>query len=136
MLTAYLSSARSPSPEQATHVKDPKAELVERLLRHLETDWRPEHTTLEPANGDELHITARPGAEVTRLVLTCNGSGHITIRLNTDVSPSRTSVRHCGAKADTVARIKLMPTESVTVTPSAGTIQVLWGTRKATAEAR
>ncbi|MGW1293690.1 hypothetical protein [Streptomyces sp. NPDC002533] len=133
VLTAYLSSAHTASPGPDGSSADTKAELTQRLLRHLEPSWRPDRTTLGPAGGGESHIAARPGAEVTRLVATCNGSGHIIVQQSTDATPPKTQVHHCGAEADSVARIELTPTGSVTITPSNSTVQVLWGTRKATA---
>ncbi|MFE7338128.1 hypothetical protein [Streptomyces griseus] len=129
-LTAYLSSADRASPEPDGYTTDTKAELMERLLRHLEPSWRPDRTTLSPTGGGESHIAARPGAELTRLVATCNGSGHIIVQQSTDAIPPKAKVHHCGAEADNVARIELMPTDSVTITPSNSTVQVLWGTRK------
>ncbi|MGW1295865.1 hypothetical protein [Streptomyces sp. NPDC002533] len=130
VLTAYLSSAHRASPEPDTDAAKSKAELTERLLRHLEPDWRPERTTLGRPKEGEFRIAARPGADVTRLVVTCNGSGHIIIQQNT--ATPQTGTRRCGDKADTVARIELAPTDFVTITPSSSTVQVLWGTRKAT----
>lgn len=132
VLTAYLSSAHKASPEPGSHATDPTAELKERLLSHLETDWRPDRTALSPAGGGEFHIAARPGAQETRLVVTCSGSGHIIVQLNTDNSPPKPGLRPCGSKAATVSRIKLSPTDSVTITPSNSSVRVLWGTRKAT----
>ncbi|NEC21836.1 hypothetical protein [Streptomyces parvus] len=132
MLTAYLSSANRASPEPDSYTTDAKADLMERLLRHLEADWRPERTALNPTGGGEFHIAARPGAEITRLVVTCDGSGHIIVQRSADASPPRASVHHCGAKADKVTRIELTPTDSVTITLSNSTVQVLWGTRKVT----
>lgn len=103
--------------------------MTERLLRHLEPEWRPERTSLSPANGDKFRIGPRQRPEPARLVVTCNGSGHITIQQRTDSSPPRTEISRCGAASDTVTRIKIAPNDSVTVTPSNSTVQVLWGTR-------
>ncbi|MFJ8845958.1 hypothetical protein ACIRFF_23980 [Streptomyces cyaneofuscatus] len=132
VLTAYLSSAHRTSPEPDGSSTDTKAELMQRLLRHLEPSWRPDRTTLSPLGGGESHIAARPGAQVTRLVATCNGSGHIIVQQSTDATPPKAKIHHCGSKADNVARIELTPTDSATITPSNSTVQVLWGTRKAT----
>ncbi|MFE2289916.1 hypothetical protein [Streptomyces sp. NPDC059452] len=137
VLAACLSSAHSPSREPDARSENAsegtsehtKAELVERLLRHMEPGWRPEHTTLGPAGEGEFRVVARPGAGVTRLVVTCGGAGHVVIRQSAEASSPRADIR-CGAEADSVARIELGPTESVTIAPSGSAVRILWGTRK------